>query len=129
MLLSFIVLNRAHLGKRTLSLPRLLCSVNVVLVVTFPPFCSDRVQLFLLTRIVSSCFYLPCWLAWSQRLKRTPHLVSEAVWPVTNLSTNIERNPTASDSVRWINTDQPNGSHSACTETMVPYQDGDRNFL
>ena len=43
----------AHLGKRTLSLPRLLCSVDVVLVVTFPPFCSDR------------CFYLPCWLALS----------------------------------------------------------------
>ena len=37
-----------HLGKQTLSLPRLLCSVDVV-VVTFPPFCSDRVVLFLIT--------------------------------------------------------------------------------
>ena len=38
-----------HLGKQTLSLPRLLCSVDVVVVVTFPPFCSDRVVLFLIT--------------------------------------------------------------------------------
>ena len=30
--------NRAYLGKRTLSLPRLLCSLDVILVVTFPPF-------------------------------------------------------------------------------------------
>ena len=74
-------------------------------------------------------FYLPCWLAWSQRLKRTPHLISEAVCLATNLSTNIDRNLTVSYSVRWINTDQPNGSHSACTKTMVPYQDGDRNVL
>ena len=69
------------------------------------------------------------WLAWWQRLKQTPHLISEAVCPATNLSTNIERNPTVSDSVRWINRDGPNGSPSACTETMVPYQDGDCNFL
>ena len=41
-------MSRVHLGKRTLSLPRLLCSVDVV-VVTFPPFCSDRVVLFLMT--------------------------------------------------------------------------------
>ena len=33
------------------------------------------------------------------------------------------------DSIRWINRDRPNGRHSACTETMVPYRDGDRNFL
>ena len=42
-------MSRVHLGKRTLSLPRLLCSVDVVVVVTFPPFCSDRVVLFLMT--------------------------------------------------------------------------------
>ena len=47
----------AHLGKRTLSLPRLLCSVDVV-VVTFPPFCSDRVLLFLLTLLTAAKLYL-----------------------------------------------------------------------
>ena len=47
----------AHLGKRTLSLPRLLCSVDVVLVVTFPPFCSDRVLLFLLTLLTGTKLY------------------------------------------------------------------------
>ena len=31
-------MNPAHLGKRTLSLPRLRCSLDVILVVTFPPF-------------------------------------------------------------------------------------------
>ena len=112
----FIVLtSEPRVPRRNLSLPRLFCSVDVVLVVTFPLFCSDRV--------------LTCRLAWWQRLKRTPHLISEAVCPATNLSTNIERNATVSYSVRWINTDQPNGSHSAFTETMVPYQDGDRSFL
>ena len=47
----------AHLGKWTLSLPRLLCSVDVVLVVTFPPFCSDRVLLFLLTLLTGTKLY------------------------------------------------------------------------
>ena len=42
-------MSRVHLGKRTLSLPRLLCSVDVVVVVIFPPFCSDRVVSFLMT--------------------------------------------------------------------------------
>ena len=46
-------MSRVHLGKRTLSLPRLLCSVDVVVVVTFPPFCSDRVVLFLMTLLTS----------------------------------------------------------------------------
>ena len=32
------LVSRAHLGKLTLSLPRLLCSLDVVLVVTCPPF-------------------------------------------------------------------------------------------
>ena len=50
----YLVVSRAHLGKRTLSLPRLLCSVDVVLVVTFPPFCSDRVLLFLLTLLTGA---------------------------------------------------------------------------
>ena len=31
-------MNLAHLGKRTLSLPRLRCSLDVIFVVTFPPF-------------------------------------------------------------------------------------------
>ena len=48
----------AHLGKRTLSLPRLLCFVDVVLVVTFLPFCSDRVLLFLLTLLTAAKLYL-----------------------------------------------------------------------
>ena len=69
--------------------------------------CSDRVlliQLPLLTCMVAA-------------VKRTPHLISEEVFLATNLSTNIERNPTVSDSVHWINADRPNGSHSECTET------------
>ena len=78
-------------------------------------------------RIMFCCFYLPCWLAWWQRLKLTPHLISGAVCPATNLSTNIKQNPTVSNSVCW--TDRPNGSQSVCTKTMVPYQDRDRNFL
>ena len=80
-------------------------------------------------RIVFWCLYFLCWLSWWQQLKRTPHLNSEEVFLATNLSTKIERNPTVSDSVRWIDRDRPNGSHSACTETMVPYRDGDRKFL
>ena len=47
-------MSHAHLGKRTLSLPRLLCSVDIVVVVTFPPFCSDRVLLFLLTLLTGA---------------------------------------------------------------------------
>ena len=51
LLFYFIVLlvSRAHLGKRTLSLPRLLWSSDIVVVVTYKPFCSDLVLLFLLT--------------------------------------------------------------------------------
>ena len=45
--LLYRLVSRVHLGKRTQSLPRLLCSVDVV--VTFPPLCSDRVVLFLIT--------------------------------------------------------------------------------
>ena len=47
--LLYWLVSRTHLGKRTLSLHRLLCSVDIVLFVTFPPFCSDHVLLFLLT--------------------------------------------------------------------------------
>ena len=51
LLFYFIVLlvSSAHLGKRTLSLPGILWSADIVLVVTYPPFCSDLVLLFLLT--------------------------------------------------------------------------------
>ena len=51
LLFYFIVLlvSSAHLGKWTLSLPRLLWPADIVLVVTYPPFCSDLVLLFLLT--------------------------------------------------------------------------------
>ena len=55
--LLYRLVGRTHLGKRTLSLPRLLCSVDVVLVVTFPPFCSDRVLLFLLTLLTGTKLY------------------------------------------------------------------------
>ena len=54
--LLYWLVRRAHLGKRTLSLPRLLSSVDVVLFVTFPPFCSDRVLLFLLTLLTGATF-------------------------------------------------------------------------
>ena len=44
-----LLVSSAHLSKRTLPLPRLLWSADIVLVVTYPPFCSDLVLLFLLT--------------------------------------------------------------------------------
>ena len=46
LLFYFIVLlvSSAHLGKLILSLPRLLFSADIALVVTYPPFCSNLVQ-------------------------------------------------------------------------------------
>ena len=53
--LLYWLVSRAHLGKQTLSLPRLLSLRTLFLLLLFHHF----------VQIVFCCFYLPCWLALS----------------------------------------------------------------
>ena len=84
-------------------------------------FCSDCVLLLrsrLLTGVVAA-------------VKANFTLVCEGKGKclAINLSTETDRNSSVSENLRWITTFPSNGSYSACTEIVVSYQDGDRDFL